>query len=215
MTATRRTDETGNHYGDLVVESPLPARHGKAWWLCYCQACGSSKPVQASNLRNGSAKHCGCKTPRNAPTVAALQKRLDAALVDIAELKATVAQLQAAPAQPVKKPGLQDYSIRNPTGHVAGRKWQVPKEPEEALKRAQQIAAIPFSQRSKQGDLSISDLKDEMKALLLVEAKALNDIEDANPLACVDKAHKARRDALVLLQVQQQNYHFEPSTVKY
>ncbi len=60
-TQNRFQDLTGQSFGRLTVESYAGrGKRGKATlWLCKC-SCGESTIVQASNLKSGSIRSCGC-----------------------------------------------------------------------------------------------------------------------------------------------------------
>ena len=56
----------GDTFGLLTVEGPDPERHNRQYWLCRCE-CGSLISVQASHLRSGHTKSCGCLARKNRP----------------------------------------------------------------------------------------------------------------------------------------------------
>ena len=57
----RVIDETGNHYGRLLVLERAPSLDGStvACWLCQCD-CGQTKVIRGTSLRAGHTKSCGC-----------------------------------------------------------------------------------------------------------------------------------------------------------
>ncbi len=56
----RREDLTGMRFGMLVVVSFADkTSSGHARWLCQCD-CGGAKVTQASNLKSGQCRSCGC-----------------------------------------------------------------------------------------------------------------------------------------------------------
>jgi hypothetical protein len=52
-------DLTGRTFGRLTVLDRAPNRGQFVRWNCLC-TCGITKPVDASELRKGSTKSCGC-----------------------------------------------------------------------------------------------------------------------------------------------------------
>ncbi len=167
MKATRSIDETANKYGDLVVERRLPAKHGKAQWHCYCNACGANKAISGLALRNGTATHCGCKTKRDFPTLLSLGKRLSA-------LEDLVAALQGT-----DKPGLLDFPAFKVKQPPAPKPTQAPQasqtpqaDPNHFLAAMEDILAVPFDQRD------IAAMQEEFKRLSNLEADRLNVIKN-------------------------------------
>lgn len=55
----RLIDLAGNQYGRLEVVELAPKRGGRTMWKCRC-VCGSELDVNASSLRRGLTKSCGC-----------------------------------------------------------------------------------------------------------------------------------------------------------
>lgn len=52
-------DETGNRYGRLLVIEPRSENKYGLCWLCVCD-CGAERIAQASILRSGGVRSCGC-----------------------------------------------------------------------------------------------------------------------------------------------------------
>jgi len=52
-------DLTNKKFGKLVVVSRAANKNKQTKWLCKCD-CGKEKEIQASNLKNGVSKSCGC-----------------------------------------------------------------------------------------------------------------------------------------------------------
>jgi len=59
----RYIDETGNHYGRLLViervERPKHLKNARVYWLCDC-ICGNTTVVSGDVLRSGRTVSCGC-----------------------------------------------------------------------------------------------------------------------------------------------------------
>lgn len=49
----------GDKYNRLLVIGDAPPINGRRAWLCECD-CGTIKPIQMDELRNGGTKSCGC-----------------------------------------------------------------------------------------------------------------------------------------------------------
>lgn len=57
----KRIDMSGKSYGHWTVTGAEPQRRGRStFWMARC-ACGVEKLVEASSLRDGESKHCGCQ----------------------------------------------------------------------------------------------------------------------------------------------------------
>lgn len=52
-------DLTGQKFNKLTVIERMPSRKGKTVWKCQCD-CGKYTTVEASNLKTGQVKSCGC-----------------------------------------------------------------------------------------------------------------------------------------------------------
>lgn len=52
-------DLTGKRYGRWTVIRKIPVSHGATYWECRCD-CGKVRCIQASALKNGKSKSCGC-----------------------------------------------------------------------------------------------------------------------------------------------------------
>ena len=55
----KRIDLSGQKFGRLTVLSFFETRNGRARWLCRCD-CGNEKVVNATELKLGKTKSCGC-----------------------------------------------------------------------------------------------------------------------------------------------------------
>ena len=55
----KRIDLSGQKFGRLTVLSFFETRNGRARWLCRCD-CGNDKVVNATELKLGKTKSCGC-----------------------------------------------------------------------------------------------------------------------------------------------------------
>ena len=49
----------GQKFGRLTVINEAPAKNNNTFWKCICE-CGNEKNINASSLKNGSTKSCGC-----------------------------------------------------------------------------------------------------------------------------------------------------------
>lgn len=56
---TVKIDMTGQRYGRLLVLGPAANIGGRTAWLCRCE-CGTESSYNASDLRRGRTKSCGC-----------------------------------------------------------------------------------------------------------------------------------------------------------
>lgn len=59
-----QNDLIGEVFGRLKVIREDDKRKGKRYWICKCE-CGKTVSVVTSNLKNGSAKSCGCLRQEN------------------------------------------------------------------------------------------------------------------------------------------------------
>lgn len=56
---SRFIDLTGQRFGKLVAIKRVKNRGRETFWLCQCD-CGNTKEINASRLRRGKTKSCGC-----------------------------------------------------------------------------------------------------------------------------------------------------------
>lgn len=49
-------------FGRWTVIAPAESRNGRTYWLCRCD-CGTEKELNASSLKRGLSKSCGCVSP--------------------------------------------------------------------------------------------------------------------------------------------------------
>lgn len=54
-----KAELTGNKYNRLLVVSHAHTTNKRVYWKCLCD-CGKTKVVQASQLKSGKTKSCGC-----------------------------------------------------------------------------------------------------------------------------------------------------------
>ena len=52
-------DLSGRVFGRLAVVNPGSRLNGRFRWVCIC-SCGTSKEIEAGNLRTGRQSSCGC-----------------------------------------------------------------------------------------------------------------------------------------------------------
>lgn len=62
----KKTDLTGQRYGNLTVLAPVANIGPRTAWLCRCD-CGQEVIVRTHHLRCGHTKTCGCQNGRGKP----------------------------------------------------------------------------------------------------------------------------------------------------
>ena len=63
-------DITNQQFGFLIAREKVPRPENAnqtlrcSWWRCECKSCGGEKIVPLQYLKQGSARHCGCRNEK-------------------------------------------------------------------------------------------------------------------------------------------------------